>query len=345
VWQFLSVLLVGGKVYIVDDEIVKDPVAQLRLAEREAITILEIVPSQLRAMLEGMAIAAGARPELTALKVLIVNGEALPPEICRRWFEAYPDVPLMNAYGPTECSDDVTHFTLLEAPPAEWAHVPIGRALPNMRLYVLDERLSLAPLGVCGELYIGGVGVGRGYLDDPVRTAQSFIPDAFSGQPGERLYKTGDLVRYLPDGNLEFINRIDHQVKIRGFRIELSEVEAALSKHAAVAQAVAIAREDAPGDKRLVAYVVPHPAEKPTTSELRNFVRVKLPDYMVPSAFVMLDSLPLTPNGKIDRKALPAPDTARPELEGEFVAPRNESERVLASGYTTTSSTSAVTRS
>jgi natural product biosynthesis luciferase-like monooxygenase protein/amino acid adenylation domain-containing protein/non-ribosomal peptide synthase protein (TIGR01720 family) len=330
VWQFLAALLVGARVYIVDDEIVKDPTAQLRLVEREAIKILEIVPSQLRAMLEGMAILGSERPGLTALKTLIVNGEALPPETCRRWFESYPQVALMNAYGPTECSDDVTHFTLRHAPPAEWSHVPIGRALPNMRLFVLDERLSLAPLGACGELHIGGVGVGRGYLDDPIRTAQSFIPDAFSAQPGQRLYKTGDLVRYRPDGNLEFIDRIDHQVKIKGFRIELSEVEGALAKHPSVAQAVVIAREDAPGDKRLVAYLVTGSNHRPTTSELRNFVRAKLPDYMVPSAFVLLDSLPLTPNGKINRKALPAPDSSRPELEGEFVAPRNDVERALA---------------
>jgi amino acid adenylation domain-containing protein/non-ribosomal peptide synthase protein (TIGR01720 family) len=330
VWQFLSALLVGGRVHIVDDQIVKDPMEQLAMVDREGVTILEIVPSQLRAMVEGMAILGEARPDLSALKLLIVNGEALTPDICRRWRELYPDTPLMNAYGPTECSDDVTHYLLRQPPEMDKTRVPIGRPLANLRLYALDRKSSLAPIGVAGELNIGGAGVGRGYLKDPERTAQSFLPDPFTDKADARRYKTGDLGRYLPDGNLEFISRVDHQVKIRGFRVELGEVESALCNHPAVAQAVVTVREETPGDKRLVAYIIASHEQRPTATELRSFLKEKLPDYMTPATFVLLDSLPLLPNGKVNQKALPAPDSSRPELECEFTAPRNEIERKLA---------------
>jgi acyl carrier protein len=194
----------------------------------------------------------------------------------------------------------------------------------------LDGSLEPAPIGVPGELYIGGAGLARGYLNSPQLTAEKFIPHPFGNEPGARLYKTGDLARYLPDGNIEFLGRLDHQIKLRGFRVEPGEIEVTLARHPGVREAVVLAREDHPGNKQLVAYVVLSAAETCSASELREFLKARLPDYMVPSAFVMLDALPLGPNGKIDRRALPAPDHGRPELDGVFVAPRSPIEERLA---------------
>jgi acyl carrier protein len=208
--------------------------------------------------------------------------------------------------------------------------VSIGRPIANTQVYILDQHLQLVPIGVSGELYIGGDGLARDYLNRPALTAEKFIPNPFSAEPGARLYATGDLARYLPDGNIEFLGRADNQVKIRGYRIELGEIEAVLSEHSAVLKTVVLARGDLPGDKRLVAYVVSEQGMHPTTNELRGSVQDRLPDYMMPSAFVMLDALPLTPIGKVDRRALPAPDGARPELERGFVAPRTPAEELLA---------------
>ncbi|MFL9453891.1 condensation domain-containing protein [Tolypothrix bouteillei VB521301_2] len=212
---------------------------------------------------------------------------------------------------------------------SELLSVPIGRSIANTQIYILDRYNQPVPTGVPGELHIGGVGLARGYLNRPETTAEKFIPNPFSAEPGSRLYKTGDLVRYLSDGNIEYLGRIDFQVKIRGFRIELGEIEAVLTQHPDVNCCVTIVREDAPGDKRLVAYVVANTRTAVTISELRSFLKEKLPDYMVPTVFVMLDALPLTPSGKIDRRALPKPSTARHELETALVAPRTETEEIL----------------
>jgi amino acid adenylation domain-containing protein len=320
VWQMLAPLVVGGSVLVVAEEVARDPVLLLGEVGRGGVTILEVVPSLLRGLLE-----VGARPAPTSLRRLVVTGEALPPELCREWLATRPEVPLLNAYGPTECSDDVTHYLIERPPTSGVARMPIGRPVANMRMYVLDRRLRPVAVGVPGELCVGGTGVGRGYLRDPKRTAEVFVPDPFSPEPGARLYRTGDSVRWLADGSLEFIGRLDHQVKIRGHRIELGEIEAALRAHESVSAAVVVAREEA-GDKRLVAYVV---GAGVTALGLRAGLKERLPKYMIPSSFVMLDELPLTPNGKVDRKALPAPDSG--QAGAEYVAPRTDVEEAIAS--------------
>ena len=210
--------------------------------------------------------------------------------------------------------------------------MPIGRPIANTQVYLLDPFLQPVPIGIPGELYIGGANLARGYLDRPELTAERFLPHPFSQQPGARLYRTGDLACYLPDGSLEFLGRIDQQVKLRGFRIELGEIEAVLSQHPAIQESVVLLREDVPGDQRLVAYVVPHTETTLplATSELRHFLKEKLPDYMLPSAFVVLDCLPMTPNGKHDRRALRAPETDRPDLPVAFAVPRTVLEAQVA---------------
>ncbi|WP_198299656.1 non-ribosomal peptide synthetase [Tumebacillus avium] len=328
VWQLLTAWMTGAETHILPDEVAFDPSRQLDEMEAMQLTIVETVPSLLRAMIEEVGERETA-PELSALRWMIPNGEVLPPELCRQWLAYYPQAWLINAYGPTECSDDVTHHFIKTPPGQDVTNVPIGRVIPNMKLYVLDAAMQLVPLGVPGELHIGGIGVGPGYLKNPERTAQSFLPDHISGKPGARLYKTGDLVRYRADGLLEFLGRIDNQVKIRGFRIEIGEIETVILKHPAVIETVVVAREVKPGDKRLAAYLVAKPDETVTQREMRSFVREKLPEHMVPSAFVLLEAMPLTANGKINRRALPDPDFALLD-DGTFVAPRNALEEQVA---------------
>ncbi|MFL6211453.1 MAG: MupA/Atu3671 family FMN-dependent luciferase-like monooxygenase [Pyrinomonadaceae bacterium] len=330
VWQFLAALLVGARVRVVNDEVARDAQQLLALLAAESVTVFETVPSLLRALLAQHESDAPARPQLSALRWLIVTGEVLPPELCRRWLAAYPRTPVLNAYGPTECSDDVTHHVIASPPDDDATTVPIGRPVANTQLYVLDESFAPVPLGMQGELCVGGAGVGRGYLDAAARTATAFVPDPFSAQPGARLYRTGDLARFRPDGALEFLGRIDSQVKIRGHRIELGEIEAVLRQQAGVAQAVVTAHAEAGDDKRLVAYVVGREAEALNVNELRAALRDRLPEYMTPAVFVRLDALPLSANGKVDLKALPAPDPARPELDAAFVAPHGAVEEKLA---------------
>ena len=256
VWQFLAALLVGGRVRIVNDELRHDPLGLLTLVDEEKISILEVVPSLLQAMLEEVANGGAPKVRLSVLRWLIATGEALPPQLVQKWQALYPFIPMLNAYGPTECSDDVTHHPIAEALPERVTHIPIGRAIANMRMYALDKRLEPAPVGIAGELFVGGIGVGRGYLGAPERTAEVFIPDPFGGD-GTRLYRTGDLVSYLPDGALKFLGRVDHQVKIRGFRIELGEIETVLRDHPLVAEALVLDHEDEHGEKLLTGYVVP----------------------------------------------------------------------------------------
>ena len=264
------------------------------------------------------------------LREVITAGEQLQiTHSVANLFRRMEECTLDNQYGPTE-AHVVTAFKL-EGAPGDWpALPPIGRPITNAQIYLLDSRLRPVPIGVPGELYIGGACLARGYLRRPALTAAKFIPHPFSDDPGARLYRSGDLACYRPDGSIEFLGRIDHQVKLRGFRIEPGEVEVALTRHPAIREAVVVAREDVPGDRRLVAYIVHDPEPVPPVGELRRFLQRTLPDYMLPTVIVPLEFLPLAPSGKVDRRSLPAPDTARPDLEGAFVAPRTATEETLA---------------
>ncbi|WP_328730753.1 amino acid adenylation domain-containing protein [Streptomyces caniferus] len=318
VWQMLSPLVVGGRMVAAGQPLAADAVGLFRLVGYERATILEVVPSLLRAALDSWDEGAEV-PALPSLRRLIVTGEELPGELCRRWFARFPSVPVVNAYGPTECSDDVTHAVIEEAgDPA--STTPIGRAIRNTRLYVLSDALRPVPVGVPGDLYVAGVGVGRGYLADPGKTAGSFVADPFAAD-GSRLYRTGDRVRHRPDGSLEFLGRRDAQVKIRGQRIELGEIEARLRAAPGVTDAVAAVVPGPGGEGRLVGYLV----GTDDTRTVRETVAEVLPEAMVPVAWVVLEAVPLTANGKVDRKALPVPDLTAATSR----APRTAQEEIL----------------
>ncbi|MEO3872706.1 amino acid adenylation domain-containing protein, partial [Nonomuraea sp. B12E4] len=325
VWQMLTASTVGGCVVVVGDDVALDPVALFRRSERERVTVLEVVPSLLRAALDAWDDGAPL-PDLGALRRLLVTGESLSADLCRRWFRRFPGVPVVNAYGPTECSDDVTHGFITSAADVPDVVAPIGRPVRNLELYVLDRTLQPVPAGVPGELYVGGQGVGLGYLGRPAATAVSFVADPFSGRAGDRLYRTGDLVRALPDGQLEFLGRMDHQVKIRGQRVELGEIEAALRTTPGVKDAVVMLRADVAGHERLVAYLAGSAGQE----DARETAEAQLPPHMVPAVFVLLKTLPVSANGKIDRAALPTPDT--PTSTGR--PPRTPTETTLAELFT-----------
>jgi len=320
VWQFLTPLLCGAKVQIIPDEVVRDPQRLLTEIEARQVSVVEVVPSLLTGMLDGRPVP------LPRLRWLLPTGEALSADLSRRWLSRYPEVPLVNAYGPAECSDDVALACIREQPPERETRMPIGRPITGVRLYVADRHVNLMPAGVAGELCVGGVAVGRGYLRDPIKTAEVFVPDPFGREPGSRLYRTGDLVRHRPDGSLEFVGRRDHQVKIRGFRIELGEIEARLAQHPDVDRCVVVVAERQPGHRQLVAYVAT--AAAVNADRLRPFLRRTLPEYMVPATFLFLPSLPLTPNGKIDRKALPKPDADR--IGDDFEPPATPTQDLVA---------------
>lgn len=287
-----------------------------RLLRDRAITTVTLPPSLLSVLP-----AEGFR----SLHTLISAGEACSPEIAAHWSSGRQ---FFNAYGPTEATIGPT-LHRVERLTDDSTNVPIGRPIANIQVYVLDRRLQPVPIGVLGELHIAGIGLARGYLNRPALTAQKFIAHPFDDDPGARLYKTGDLARYRRDGTIELLGRVDSQVKIRGFRVELGEIEAVLERHPALQDTVVLAREEGPGDQRLVAYLVPADGSAPTVPELRGFLGEKLPSYMIPSVFVTMDALPLTPSGKVDRKALPAPVRSRPDLGTDYVVPRTGIERKL----------------
>ncbi|MDF0674714.1 MAG: amino acid adenylation domain-containing protein [Nitrospira sp.] len=324
VWQFLAPLLCGGRVCIVPDDIAHDPARLLRHVEAAGVTVFETVPALLQGMLDMAADADDREPELKRLRMVLPTGEALSGQLCRRWLGRYPSIPLVNAYGPAECADDVALHQIIESPDGEAAFMPIGMPVPNLDLYVLSPSLKPLPVGVAGELCVAGVGVGRGYLLNPAKTAEVFVPHPFAKEPGARLYRTGDMAHYLPNGVIQFIGRMDHQVKVRGFRMELGEIESQLLAHPDVHEAAVVTREDARGDKRLVAYA----AGGASSEALREFLRGRLPDYMVPSVLVVLESLPRNGNGKLDRRSLPEPAGRDPQQT--FVAPRTDMETRLA---------------
>jgi surfactin synthase thioesterase subunit/acyl carrier protein len=268
-----------------------------------------------------MLIAAGWTGN-TQLKVLC-GGEALPQNLAARLCAQNAEV--WNLYGPTE----TTIWSTIDRVRSQEKLVTIGRPIANTQIYILDEYLQPVPVGVHGELHIGGTGLARGYFDRVQLTSERFIPNPFSTDANSRLYKTGDLARYLSDGSIEYLSRIDNQVKIRGFRIELGEIETVLRKHPAIGQSVVTISVDDTGENRLVAYLIAHPEQTIATEELRRFLKQELPDYMVPSVFIFLDTFPLTPNGKIDRRALPAPDSTRSDSENNYISPRDELELQL----------------
>uniref|UniRef100_UPI0028F10F1C AMP-binding protein n=1 Tax=unclassified Bradyrhizobium TaxID=2631580 RepID=UPI0028F10F1C len=317
VWELFWPLTQGAELVIARPGGHQDPAYLSELIERHGVTVMHFVPSMLQAFLE-----AGELGRCGSLREVICSGEALPVETQNRFLAALPS-RLHNLYGPTEAAVDVSFWPCRSEP--EQTQVPIGRPISNIQLYVLDADLEPVPVGVAGELYIGGVGLARGYLHRPGLTAERFVPSPFAR--GERLYRTGDLARWRADGVLDYLGRLDHQVKLRGFRIELGEIEAALLAQAGVAQAAVVLREDG-GSKRLVAYVVAQPDAVTDGDALRGQLQRILPDYMVPSAIVVLASLPLTPNGKLDRNALPAPERQGPAET--MVAPRNATEATLA---------------
>ncbi|MBD2040237.1 non-ribosomal peptide synthetase [Microcoleus sp. FACHB-672] len=315
----------GGCLHIISQERATHPEALADYCRQYPIDCLKIVPSHLQALL-----TASSPADILPLQRLILGGEALSWNLIKTIKKYAPNCSILNHYGPTEATVGVLTYQVDSGKCAHISEtVPLGSPLPNTQIYLLDSHLQPVPVGVPGEIYIGGAGLARGYLNQPKLTEEKFIVNPFN--PETRLYKTGDLARYLPDGNLEFLGRIDHQVKIRGFRIELGEIETALSKHPAVRETVVVVREDKLGEKSLVAYInFKSKIQNPKSSELRAFLKEKLPDYMLPSAFVVLKVLPLTPNGKIDRQALPAPETLNTDLADTFVAPRTPVEEVLA---------------
>jgi amino acid adenylation domain-containing protein len=321
VWEFFWPLLVGARLIVARPGGHKESNYLVKLIQEQKITTLHFVPSMLEVFLDEKEVE-----QCTSLKRVICSGEALPYELQERFFSKLP-AELHNLYGPTEAAVDVAYWACKRQ--SKQRIVPIGYPVANTQLYILDSHLQPVPVGVIGELYIGGVQVARGYLNRPELTAEKFIPDPFSNVQGARLYRTGDVARYLPGGEIEYLGRTDHQVKIRGMRIELGEIESVLVEHEAVRQAVIMAREDTPGSKQLVAYIVPKGEQSLSIIELRRYLKEKLPEYMVPNAFVALEKFPLSPNGKIDRKALPAPTSLRPQIESAYAAPRTEIEQTI----------------
>jgi amino acid adenylation domain-containing protein len=323
VWEIFAPLLSGACLLIAKAGGHQDPVYQLELMAREKVTHVDYVPTMLEVLLELEGL-----DDCDSLKIVTSAGEALTRELRDRFY-SQTKAKLYNLYGSTEASLAVTYWVC----PGEGKErlIPIGRPMNNARIYILDKHLQPVPIGVAGELHVGGVAPGRGYLTRPDLTADKFIPDALSETGGERLYKTGDLGRYRSDGAIEFLGRLDHQVKIQGRRLELVEVEASLCQHPGVREAVVLARKITAGNKSLVAYVVSKQEPLPTADELRNYLRQKLPEYMVPEAYVVLTELPLLSNGKLHRRALPRPKKLLSQPEAVYMPPESDLEQTIAS--------------
>jgi amino acid adenylation domain-containing protein len=334
VWQFLAPLLIGGKTVIVDLETVALAEKLFNVLKSEKVTVVELVPALFKVLLEYTFQLSIQKRELPDLQWMILSGESISIELINQWLAIYPKIKIANAYGPTEAADDIAQF-IVERPFLENQRtIPIGKPLANLNLYVLDESMQLLPIGAPGEICVSGIGVGNGYWKNEEKTKQVFVDNPFtskllSPQNHDVIYKTGDLGRWLADGNLEFLGRIDHQVKIRGFRIELEEIEAALRQHPAVKDTVVVVREDNPDDKYLLAYFVAHNSSETEelVDQLRSLLKEKLPQHMIPGYLVAIAKIPLAPSGKVDRQALPAPDRTSRQ---QFVLPRNPTEEIVA---------------
>jgi thioesterase domain-containing protein/acyl carrier protein len=295
-----------------------------KIIKREQISILWLTASLFNMIID-------EKPQiLSTVKQILTGGEALSKNHIERALRHLPDTQLINGYGPTESTTFACCYLIPKMMGNQTNSIPIGRAISNTTIYILDKYCKLVPIGVAGELYIGGDGLARGYLNSPELTTEKFIANPFSNNSQSKLYKTGDLARYLDDGNIEFMGRIDQQVKIRGFRVELGEIESVLEQHPKIREVVVSVYEPILGDKRLAAYLVPEKDSIPSISELLDFLKEAMPNYMLPSAFIFLEALPLTPNGKLDRKTLPEPEQTRYDLDAELNAPRNPNEIQLA---------------
>jgi amino acid adenylation domain-containing protein len=329
--EIFPALISGATVVLRTDAMLSSARDFLQACDELEITVLDLPTAYWHELADELTTDSLRLPD--SLRLVILGGEKALPERLASWRRrASAAVKLVNTYGPTETTVVATVCDLSKhaTESSSETEVPIGRPLHNTLVYVLDSNLRPVPIGVPGELYIGGAGVARGYLHRPELTAEKFITNPFADARAPRLYKTGDVVRYRADGNIEFLSRIDNQVKIRGFRVEAGEIEQALRSHARVSDVLVLVQEDRAGEKRLVAYVVAAPAGQPTTTELREFLSTKLPAYMLPSAFVMIESFPLLPNGKIDRKLLPLLEQERPALAADFAPPRSPLEESVA---------------
>ncbi len=330
VWEIWGALLYGGQLVVVPYWLSRSPEDFYQLLLAQQVTVLNQTPSAFRQLIQVEESLENTNN--LSLRKVIFGGEALQLESLRPWFERHGDQSpqLINMYGITETTVHVTYRPLTMADLEVTSASLIGRPIGDLQVYLLDMYGQPVPIGVPGEMHIGGAGVVRGYLNRPELTPVRFIPNRFSDKPNACLYKSGDKARYLPNGDIEYLGRIDHQVKVRGFRIELGEIEAVITQHPIIRETVVVVHEDSADSQRIVAYVVPQKEQTLTLSELRSFLESKLPNYMIPAAFVILEVLPLTPNGKIDRTALPAPDTARPQLETVYQSPQTEVEQTIA---------------
>ncbi|MFC9446643.1 amino acid adenylation domain-containing protein [Bacillus cereus] len=324
VWEIWGALLYGGKLVVVPYWISRSPKDFYQLLVEEEVTVLNQTPSAFRQLIR--VCEQEDKNKNLQLRYVIFGGEALEPISLLPWFKRYGEKKpqLINMYGITETTVHVTYYPITLDDVQHASRSNIGKRIPDLEVYILDAYQQPVPIGVDGELYIGGAGLARGYLNRPELTAERFISHPFSSDPKARLYRTGDLARYLPDGNLDYRGRIDHQVKIRGFRIEIGEIESTLNAYASIKEAVVIVREDQPGDKRLVAYVV----GDGNVGAWREYLKAKLPSYMVPSGYVTMEAIPLTANGKVDREALPMPEEK--QINSECIGPQNSNEQILA---------------
>lgn len=330
VWEIWGALIYGGRLVVVPYLLSRSPEAFYELLCKEKVTVLNQTPSAFQQLIHTEQTIADSG-NLT-LRWVIFGGEALEIQSLKPWFtrHGYESPRLVNMYGITETTVHVTYRPITEDDLSPGAGSVIGCPIPDLQLYLLDEHKQLVTVGVPGEMYVGGAGLARGYLNRPDLTAKAFIANPLSNDPKARLYKTGDLARYLPNGDIEYLGRIDHQVKIRGFRIELGEIEREIAQHPEVRETVVLARQEETGEKQLVAYVVPHQNSSYTSNQLRSFLEQRLPSHMLPSAFVLLESMPLTVNGKLDRQKLPAPSRERPQLEQAYISPQTDLELLLA---------------